>query len=284
MFGLGLGYYGFRTVAKTYFRSQEMTATPLVDNNMPPTMARLAPDVPTIVPLPRDEQYFEPQQQHQDHHVDINYDEEDATLDTVTEDDASADIVSGNVTFDNLWTNEPTDEEPITLDEDSSSPENDETADETGYSFLSKALSLLFAMGWYKLNSFVGTSSKKSIPFPDPVSSDDHITGRVHHHVTGGVPPKTEPTTWMVDYYDDNLDLSAYESLKATELRRLLRERNCNATGTKEVMIRRLVTVKQAELSTLTVRQLRPKLRARGCVQSGTKADSVRRLVEAGPY
>ena len=146
----------------------------------------------------------------------------------------------------------------------------------------------LIAMGCYMLNSLILTSSKKALPYyPDFVPSDDYTTGHFYHDGTttgGGVPPKTEPTTWMVDYYDDNLDLSAYESLRATELRRLLRERNCNATGTKEAMIRRLVTVKQAELSTLTVRQLRPKLRARGCVQSGTKADNIRRLVEAGPY
>ncbi|KAG7340197.1 SAP domain containing protein [Nitzschia inconspicua] len=128
----------------------------------------------------------------------------------------------------------------------------------------------------------------------------DHV-GRTFQ----GIPPKIEPSTFMVDYYsstDENdhnnnnnnngttttptkvgVDVTKYEFLSAAELRSLLQERRCNTRGTKEVMIRRLVMVYQAELSTLTVQQLRPKLRGRGLTQTGRKQDLVRRLIECGP-
>lgn len=94
---------------------------------------------------------------------------------------------------------------------------------------------------------------------------------------------KVEPTHWMTPINNhDDLDLSAYESMKVSELRRLLRARKCNADGTKDILVRRLVTVYQAELATLTVQQLRPKLRSRGCKQSGKKIDLIRRLIVVG--
>jgi len=100
--------------------------------------------------------------------------------------------------------------------------------------------------------------------------------------VANGVPALIEPTQWMVEFYNNDLDLSAYESLKATELRQLLRDRNCDTRGTRENLTRRLVTVYQAELATLTVKQLRSKLRGRGLNQTGLKVELVRRLIEAG--
>jgi hypothetical protein len=99
-----------------------------------------------------------------------------------------------------------------------------------------------------------------------------------------GVPPSIEPTEYMNSCYgQDGLDLSMYESLKASDLRGLLQERKLSTAGRKPALIRRLVMSKQSELATLTVQQIRPKLRGRGLGQGGQKVDLIRRLVEYGP-
>eukprot|EP00531_Pseudo-nitzschia_arenysensis_P020520 CAMPEP_0116143246 /NCGR_PEP_ID=MMETSP0329-20121206/15346_1 /TAXON_ID=697910 /ORGANISM="Pseudo-nitzschia arenysensis, Strain B593" /LENGTH=613 /DNA_ID=CAMNT_0003638549 /DNA_START=110 /DNA_END=1951 /DNA_ORIENTATION=+ len=93
-----------------------------------------------------------------------------------------------------------------------------------------------------------------------------------------------EPTKWMSPCYGDNaIDISVYKAMKHDELRKLLRERNCDARGKKEQLIKMLVMSYQNELACLTVQKLRPKLRRRNLSLKGTKKDIVRRLVEAGP-
>lgn len=93
-----------------------------------------------------------------------------------------------------------------------------------------------------------------------------------------------EPTEWMSPCYGEGaIDVSVYKSMKATELRELLRNRKYDTRGDKEKMIKMLVMSYQNELACLTVQQLRPKLRRRNLSQKGTKKDIVRRLVEAGP-
>lgn len=77
-------------------------------------------------------------------------------------------------------------------------------------------------------------------------------------------------------------DLSWYEKLKYNELRRLLRERNIKNYGKKPEMIRRLVTVYNAELGTLTVVQLRRKLKSKNIKLTGRKKKIIQKLVEAG--
>lgn len=94
-----------------------------------------------------------------------------------------------------------------------------------------------------------------------------------------------EPTKWMSPCYgDDAIDISVYKAMKHDELRKLLRERNCDARGKKEQLIKMLVMSYQNELACLTVQKLRPKLRRRNLSLKGTKKDIVRRLVEAGPH
>ena len=93
-----------------------------------------------------------------------------------------------------------------------------------------------------------------------------------------------EPIQYMSPCYgDDALDISRYEALKSDELRSLLRHRKGDTTGSKSKLIRKLVTLYQAEFACLTVHQLRPKLRRRNLLQGGNKEDIIRRLVEAGP-
>ena len=93
-----------------------------------------------------------------------------------------------------------------------------------------------------------------------------------------------EPTQWMSPCYGENaLDVSVYESMKAMELRELLRNRDCNYRGTKQQMIKMLIHLYQTELACLSVQQIRPKLRKRRLSQKGNKADVIRRLVESGP-
>jgi len=93
-----------------------------------------------------------------------------------------------------------------------------------------------------------------------------------------------EPMQYMSPCYGDNsMDVSLYDAMKSDELRRLLRHRKCDTTGSKQKLIRKLVTLKQAEFACLTVHQLRPKLRKRNLSQSGNKEQIIRRLVEAGP-
>ena len=93
-----------------------------------------------------------------------------------------------------------------------------------------------------------------------------------------------EPMQYMSPCYgDSSLDVSLYDAMKSDELRRLLRHRKCDTTGSKQKLIRKLVTLKQAEFACLTVHQLRPKLRKRNLSQNGNKEQIIRRLVEAGP-
>jgi hypothetical protein len=93
-----------------------------------------------------------------------------------------------------------------------------------------------------------------------------------------------EPMQYMSPCYGDgSLDISRYEAMKSDELRSLLRHRKGDTTGSKSKLIRKLVTLYQAEFACLTVHQLRPKLRRRNLLQGGKKEDIIRRLVEAGP-
>jgi hypothetical protein len=232
-------------------------------------------DVPimTILPLSQDEQLLVgPHPIQTATNDDGNHGEDD--------DDERDDVVvsSSNVTFDSLWTEQQ--RHQVVWDKvAASSLFNGDASEDNTYPLGSMTLLVLGTVVYFMIKpSSPSTSYTKDGPMPDPVCSNEASSGHA-----SCVPPKTEPTTWMVEYYGTGLDLSAYESLPANELRRLLRQRGCNASGTKDTLIRRLVTVTQAELATLTVRQLRPKLRARGCNQSGTKVDIVRRLVEAGP-
>ena len=92
-----------------------------------------------------------------------------------------------------------------------------------------------------------------------------------------------EPTQWMSPCYgEDAIDVSVYKAMKAVDLRELLRKHSLDNRGTKEKMIKLLVTMHQNELACLTVQQLCPKLRKRNLSQKGTKKDVIRRLVEAG--
>ncbi len=77
-------------------------------------------------------------------------------------------------------------------------------------------------------------------------------------------------------------DLSNYEKLTVMELRAFLRSRKCSYVGRKVHLIRRLVSIYNAELQSLTVMQLRQKLKSKQMKQGGLKSDLVQRLIEAG--
>ena len=92
-----------------------------------------------------------------------------------------------------------------------------------------------------------------------------------------------EPMQYMSPCYGNNaLDISHYDAMKSIELRKLLRERKADTQGCKQKLIRKLVTLQQAEFACLTVNQLRPKLRKRNLSQTGNKDEIIRRLVESG--
>lgn len=80
-----------------------------------------------------------------------------------------------------------------------------------------------------------------------------------------------------------DFDLSAYNNFKYVELQDLLRQRGLKTSGKKPILVKRLVTVYNAELGTLTVVQLRKILKTRNYTQTGRKDEIIRTLVEAGP-
>jgi len=164
-------------------------------------------------------------------------------------------------------------------------------------------LALLFmACGlWWSLRLLwiTPSSSSSSTNTAHKNDDDDDNTKTEHITPTGAssrrsqgsflTPPSSfencmvEPMQYMSPCYGDNsLDVSLYDAMKSDELRSLLRHRKCDTTGSKQKLIRKLVTLKQAEFACLTVHQLRPKLRKRNLSQSGNKEQIIRRLVEAG--